>query len=253
LPRRRVLHREQGAHGPLVVQQSGTLRELHFDNGITQSLIDLEAPDRLPLAANRAMLAHLAFGQRPRTVLLAGCGGGAIARWFAVRSPRTRGTAVEIDPQVASLARRYFGFPADWRLQVGDVRDHLATATSRYDFILLDIEEDGHTPAWLADDGFLADCQRALTPAGVATFNLVAEDRDGLLTKLAAIRAAFARRTLTLSIPDHDNVLLLAFRRRPVLHRLGPRVTARTARWGLELPTLLARLRRENPPGSGIF
>lgn len=235
------------------MQQRGTLRELHFDNGITQTLIDLEDPGRLPLAANRAMLAHLAFGQRPRSVLLAGCGGGAIARWFAARSPTTRGTAVEIDPQVASLARRYFAFPAGWRLQVGDVRDHLATATARYDFILVDIEVDGRTPAWVADRGFLADCRRALTAAGVVTFNLVAEDRDGLLTKLAAIRTTFAGRTLALSIPEHDNVLLLAFRRRPVLHHLAQRGPARAARWGLELQSLLARLRRENPPGSGIF
>ena len=249
----RILHRADGPHGPLVVTQTGQQRELHFDNGIIQTRIDLQHPDHLPLAANRAMLAHLAFGQRPRNVLLAGCGGGAIARWFAAHSPRTRGTAVELDPQVAALARRYFEFPDSWQLQIGDVRRHLAACTNRYDFILVDIEVNGRTPLWVADPTFLQHCRRALTPAGVATFNLVAEQRDSLLAKLLVIREVFAQRTLCLSIPRHDNLLLLAFRRRPDLSRLDARLPARMARWGLELDRLLARLRRENPPGSGIF
>lgn len=251
--RTRVLHREQGAHGPLVVQQAGTLRELHFDNDITQTQIDLEDPGHLPLAANRAMLAHLVFGQRPRRVLLAGCGGGAIARWFAAHAPEVQGTAVELDPQVASLARRYFEFPDTWRLEIGDVRHHLAAHHSAYDFILVDIERDGSTPPWLAAPRFLSHCRHALTPAGVITFNLVAEQQLDFAAKLLAIREAFDRRTLCLSIPEHDNVLVLAFRRRPRLGDLTPRATRRAQCWGLELDQLLMRLRRENPTGSGVF
>jgi spermidine synthase len=235
------------------VEQTGTRRELHFANGITQTLIDLEDPGYLPLAANRAMLAHLAFGQRPRRVLLAGCGGGAIARWFAARPPRVQGTAVEIDPRVASLARRYFEFPPDWRLRVGDVREHLAGCRDDYDFILVDIESGGRTPDWVGDAHFLRHCRRALTPAGVITFNLVAEQRDQVMTKLLAIREVFARRTLCLSIPKHDNTLVLAFRRRPNLHALDTQIGKRAAHWGLELTELLGRMQRENPAGSGIF
>lgn len=251
--RTRILHRETGPHGPLVVQQTGTLRELHFANGITQSLIDLEDPGRLPLAANRAMLAHLAFGQRPRKVLLAGCGGGAIARWFAARTPNIQGTAVELNPEVASLARRYFEFPARWQLRVADVRKHLGRRQNAYDFILVDIETAGRTPDWVASPDFLQHCRNALTPAGVATFNLVAENRTGFATKLMAIRQAFDQRTLCLSIPKHDNVLVIAFRRRPQQQHVSQHITARAAHWGLELNTLLKRMQRENPPGSGIF
>lgn len=248
----RIVHREEGPDGPLVVQQSGTLRELHFDNGITQSCIDLERPERLPLAANRAMLAHLLFGQRPRSVLLAGCGGGAIARWFAARSPDTRGVAVEKNPDVASLARRYFEFPASWRLQQDDVRRHLRRPR-QYDFILVDIEERGRTPGWVSDSRFLSDCRQALTPAGVLTLNLVAETPLSLVATLSQVHRVFGQRTLCLSIPDHDNVLLLAFRRRPSLHHLDERARRHGIHWSLELPALLARLRRENPVGSGIF
>lgn len=242
-----------GAHGPLVVEQTGTLRELHFDNDIIQSRIDLEHPERLPLAANRAMLAHLLFGQRPRSVLLAGCGGGAIARWFSARSPQTRGTAVELDPAVASLARRYFEFPDNWTLKLGDIREHLAAPCEPYDFILVDIEQHGRTPAWLSAPAFLQDCRAALSPAGVLTLNLVNEDPDGLLTTLMAVRKVFGPRTLCLSIPDHENVLLLAFRRKPATDDLQARALRHGLHWGLELPRLLSRLTRENPAGSGIF
>lgn len=249
----RTLHREDSPHGPLVVEQTGTLRELHFDNGITQSQIDLATPERLPLAPNRAMLAHLLFGQRPRSVLLAGCGGGAIARWFAARAPGIRGTAVEWDAQVASLARRYFDYPDSWQLDIADIRERIAAQASAHDFILVDIEQHGCTPPWLAKPAFLRQCHDALTPAGVVTFNLVAEQQTGLLAKLQAIRQVFGPRTLCLSIPNHHNVLVLAFRRRPNLANLDQRLPARMAHWGLELDVLLKRLRRENPPGSGIF
>ncbi len=248
------MFRGQGANGPLVVEQTGTLRELHFDNGITQTRIDLEHPARLPLAANRAMLAHLAFGQRPGSVLLAGCGGGALARWFAARAPALRGTAVELDPQVARLARDYFEFPQHWQLRIDDVRRHLiGAAAGSYDFILVDIEVDGRTPTWVADAGFLAGCRRALSPAGVATFNLVAEQRDGFAAKLAAIRRAFGRRTLCLAVPDHDNVLVLAFRRRPDLRNLDERAVRHGRYWDLELVQWLDLMQRSNPAGSGIL
>lgn len=250
----RVLYRRDSARNPLVVEQTGTLRELHFDNGIIQSRIDLQDSSRLPLAANRAMLAHLAFGQRPRSVLLAGCGGGAIARWFASHAPHIRGTAVELDPQVARLARQYFEFPTTWQLMVGDARRHLAkTAPASYDFILVDIENAGHTPDWVGSLDFLADCRGALTTAGVVTFNLVAENRDGFLAKLAAIRQVFEQRTICLAVPDHDNVLVLAFRRRPSLRDLTAQVARRSHRWGLDLTQFVDLMQRTNPSGSGIL
>jgi hypothetical protein len=93
----------------------------------------------------------------------------------------------------------------------------------------------------------------ALTSRGVLTLNLVAETRTSLLATLMQLRRTFGQRTLCLSIPGHDNALVLAFRRRPDLRHLEERIRGRARYWDLELDDLLARLRRENRPGSGIF
>ena len=63
----------------------------------------------------------------------------------------------------------------------GTTRDSVHTRYSKFnhDFILVDIEQHGQTPDWLALPDFLAHCHNALTPAGVITFNLVAEQREG--------------------------------------------------------------------------
>jgi len=246
--RTRTLHREDSPHGPLLVEQTGTLRELHFGNGITQSQIDLETPDRLPLAANRAMLAHLLFGQRPRAVLLAGCGGGAIARWLHARAPQVRGCAVELSPTVARLAREYFDFPrpdrSNWRLLVQDVREHLLRSRRYYDFILVDLEENQATPAWLTESAFLQACRNRLSRSGGLTINLIVDDARRTGAALHRIREVFGPDILLLTEPEHDNLLVLAFRDgmpelppRDALARLG-------MRWGIDFVSLAGRITR---------
>ena len=68
----------------------------------------LHDPAVLPNPVNRAMLAHLMLDLPLQTVLLAGCGGGAVARWLNARAPEVVGDAVELSPTVARLAHEYF-------------------------------------------------------------------------------------------------------------------------------------------------
>lgn len=251
----RLLH-EQTADGWLEVWQDGDRRSLWFDDQVLQSEIDLNDPTRLPNPANRAMLAHLMFGQSPRRVLLAGCGGGGIARWFAARSPDTRGVAVERCSRVAEIARSHFQFPAanrGWTLERADVRDYLAEPRAAFDFILVDIAERGYTPDWASEPEFLRYSRLALSPAGILTLNLLARDRDEFTARLYRIRQAFDRHTLCLGVPEHDNVLVLAFSTPPDLDDLDARLPERQRHWGLEFDRMLNRLRRQNPPGSGVF
>ena len=130
----RCIYREE--HGDIHVEvwDEAGRRSLWFDDVILQSEIDLHRPDSLPNPVNRAMLAHLMFDRPQQQVLLAGCGGGAIARWFNARSPSTRGIAVELSATVARLAHEYFDFPptgSHWHLEIADIRTTwLATRTA---------------------------------------------------------------------------------------------------------------------------
>ena len=236
--------------------QKGQRRSLWFDDVVLQSEIDLNDPAALPNPANRAMLAHLMFGQQPRRVLLAGCGGGAIARWFVARSSATDGDAVEVSEPVVRVAREYFGFPgkdSGWQLHLADVRQFIQDKADYYDFILVDLEENQYSPEWITSNTFLKACRDALTPSGVLTLNLIPDGPNHYARALANIRAAFERNTLCLPVENHDNQLVIAFRHKPNLGDIDRMIEQAVRQWGLPFRELWLTLQSSNPKGSGVL
>ncbi len=211
----RCIYREENADSHLEIWEDGDCRSLWFDDVILQSEIHIHDPAVLPNPVNRRMLAHLMLEQPLRSVLLAGCGGGAVARWLHARAPEVRGDAVERSATVARLAHEYFDFPpvhSNWRLVIEDVREHLLHRAAGYDFILVDLEENQKTPVWVTDCEFLTDCHRNLSNTGVLTLNLINEDDGAASEALRRIRQVFNSELLLSSDPDHANLLVHAFR-----------------------------------------
>jgi spermidine synthase len=244
------IYREEREGLHLEIWDDGNRRSLWFDDVILQSEIDLHYPDVLPNPVNQAMLAHLMFDRPQRRVLLAGCGGGAIARWLHARAPHVRGEAVELSPTVARLALEYFDFPpaqaSHWQLVVDDVRSYLSRTADKpeYDFILVDLEENQSTPAWLTAGPFLADCRARLSPHGALMLNLIVDDEQAASEALLRIRRVLGQGLLLLPQPAHDNLLVLAFCAAPpelpdhaTLARLG-------RQWGLDFNAMAARIKR---------
>lgn len=247
----RCIYREEHGETHLEIWDDGARRSLWFDDVILQSEIELHDPAVLPNPVNRAMLAQLMFEPAPQMVMLAGCGGGAIARWLHARAPQVRGDAVELSPTVARLAREYFDFPpperSNWRLLVEDVREHLLRSRRSYDFILVDLEEHQATPAWLTENAFLHACRDRLNRSGGLTLNLIVDDAYNTGAALHRIRQVFGPDILLLSEPEHDNLLVLAFRNgtpelppRDALTRLG-------MRWGIDFVSMAERITRLPP------
>lgn len=247
----RCIYREEHDNIHLEIWDEDDRRSLWFDDVILQSEIHLYDPAVLPNPVNRTMLAHLMFGLPLQRVLLAGCGGGAIARWLHARAPEVRGHAVEVSETVARLAREYFDFPphqqSRWELKIGDIREFLGRGQEHYDFILVDLEENRSTPTWLTADEFLTDCRRRLTPAGVLTLNLIVDNPVATSEALQHIRRVFGPDILLLSEPAHDNLLVLAFRDGTPTLPSGQTLTALGKRWGIDFRDLAARTTRLGP------
>jgi spermidine synthase len=251
-----TLLNEDTPHGQVRVTQQGELRSLWLDDGLLQSEIDLQHPERLPNPVSRAMLAHLLFYSRPRRVLLAGCGGGGIARWFHARAPSVVGVALELSPRVAELAVSHFDFPgADsrWELRVADVRRPSPADDGEFDFILVDIAEQGLTPDWVSGEDFLHLCRDRLSAHGVLTVNFIPADAGAFADALYRLREVFDRRSVCMTVPGRGNVMVMGFRGCPDLARTEAQLAETRRRWGLEFDEFLARMRRENPPDSGVF
>ena len=248
----RRVHRESTTRGHIEVWDEDRRRSLWFDDVILQTEIHLDDPAVLPNAVNQAMLAHLMFAPAPGRVLLAGCGGGGIARWFNARSPQTAGEAVEYSPEVARIARDWFGFPGSethWTLVTADIRDHLARPRTAYDFILVDIEEGQWTPEWTFTPDFLARCHASLSAAGVLTLNTISRDAAMFARILGQVRSTFRGGTACLRIPAFDNVLIIAFRTPPP----APDPETAGRRWGLPFSRYLADMVANAPGTTPVF
>jgi predicted O-methyltransferase YrrM len=121
-----------------VVDDSGT-RYMDFAN-LRQSAMLLEDPWELRLRYTRFLALALAFQPTPKRVLVLGLGGGSFPKRLYRDFPQVVVDAVEIDPEVLTIAKRYFQVPEDsrMRLHVRDGRRFVQEADARFDLIFLD-------------------------------------------------------------------------------------------------------------------
>ena len=94
------------------ISEEGNIRSLHLGSATIQSSMNLDHPADLVLSYSRAMMGWLLFAeQAPAHITQIGLGGGSFARWIDAYLPDTRQTAIDINPQVISVARSLFELP----------------------------------------------------------------------------------------------------------------------------------------------
>lgn len=216
--------------------------------------MDSQQANTLVAPPNRAFLSCLLFNETPKSVLLAGSGGGELARYLNHKKPLIKGVAVEIDPLVGNLAKEYFQFPqTSWDLMIDNIRN---IKEGYYDWIFADIAENKLTPAWLTNAVMIQQFKQLLTRKGILAINLLVTDADSFRRTLQTLRTLFDKRTLCLSIPEHKNIIVFAFKEMPryrSTNELSARLNSLEKDWGLDFNAELARLQADNPVGSGVF
>jgi len=249
----KLLFQKNSSEGLIEIWHEDKQRWLDIDS-IEQTRINIEHPEQLASPVHRYFLACLLFIETPKKVLLGGLGGGAIARYLHNKRPEIQGNAVEINETIAKLAEDYFYFPENqWKIVVDDFRQW---NNGQYDLMIVDIAEGDLTPAWLTSEKMLSQLKRHLSKRGVLAIDLLVADAPSFSQQLATIRKVFKRQTLCLGIPDHKNIIVFAFNQQPEntsLEELNDRIEKLTALWGLEFPTLLEQLVKDNPKENGIF
>lgn len=240
------------------VEQLDHLVSLHFDNGLIESQIDLSNPAVLPLKGNRQMLSSLLFGLVPQKVMLVGCGGGGIARWFQHHLPETEGIAIEKSAAIIDLARRYFEFPSTqhgWQIVHAEATEYLQQINQCFDLIIVDIEVNQQTPDWVSNEAFLVNCQRLLNENGVININLIADTAEIFARQLWPIRQVF--KDLTYCHASHNNqagnIFITGFKNKPDILDLQKKAESAEKRFGIEFSLFYQELLRDNPANSGIF
>ncbi len=200
--------------GSVYVTEKFGVRSLHVGSETIQSSMRLARPNDLELAYTRSMMGFLLFNPAPKRVLMVGLGGGSLAKFVYHRLPQTVAEALEINPDVVAIARRYFQVPAgDDRLtvRVCDAAEFIEREGPGYDAILVDGYDDDTPPETLSSRKFYLSCRRRLDPGGVMVVNLWGSDRrfDEYVER---VESAFPAGTLCLPAEKPGNVVMFAFR-----------------------------------------
>ncbi len=136
--------------GKLQVVDRGDERTLYL-GGLPQTTIDVREPGRV--VADYIGFFHLGLllCQRREHAGLLGLGGGAAVHSLRDSYPGMHMTAVELDPDVAEVARRYFYVQEDEKLSVvvDDARSFLMRRSDEFDLLVLDAYDGGGYPARL--------------------------------------------------------------------------------------------------------
>lgn len=119
------------------------------------------------------LMQFLPYALKPdgRNCLVIGLGTGVVPSWYAARGIATE--VVDIDPQVASLARQYFGLHRDIEVHVEDARYFLNHNAKRYDYVVLDVFNGDTTPGHVLSLEAMQLLKRRMTPGGVLAINLI--------------------------------------------------------------------------------
>lgn len=229
-----VLHESKGPYGEVIVtQERDGLRTLRFERGgARQTVIRPGDPAHLELAYARSMMAGLALveaparslAEAPARSLVVGLGGGSLPMFLRHHYPSMRIDAVDINPQVVDVARRYFDFREDARLRaiVADGRRFIEDAEpGAYDIILLDAYGANSVPKALTTLEFLQAVRRVLAPGGVAVGNVWGRGLNPLYDDMLRTYQEVFDEVVVVSPGEYVNNLVVALPRAAGLTRTG--------------------------------
>jgi spermidine synthase len=118
----------------------------------------------LPLTSSRGL---------PHRIAILGDAAGTVARAYGHFFPQTRVDAVELDGELTTIGRRYFGLGGPrLHLYSADARPWLAASTARYDAIFLDAYLQPYIPFYLVTREFFATARAHLRSGGVMIVNV---------------------------------------------------------------------------------
>lgn len=250
-PFRRRIRDGADAMPEVEISETDGLRSLHLGSPTVQSSMDLADPSDLVLTYTRAMMGFLLFNPDPRHILQVGLGGGSFARFIDDYLPDAVSVAVEINPQVITVARAFFQLPEEgdfFEIVEADGADYVKIFRGSTDAILVDGFDGEQIVDALTTEDFFEDCRRALSPAGVFVTNWWSGDKR-YFTFLDRLLKVFEGRVLELPAATHGNVAVMAFRQTPAplgLDALKKRAEALEPRFGLEFVEFVSRLRMTN-------
>jgi spermidine synthase len=147
----------------------------------------------------------------PKSIAILGLAGGTAARQYtAAYGSGVQITGVEIDPDIVTVARRYFQLDEpNVHPVVADARYWLDTQAAKYDVIVMDAYRQPYIPFHLTTREFFTEVRDHLNPGGVAVVNAGRTATDyRLVDALASTMAAVYPNVFLVDVPAFNNTLV---------------------------------------------
>jgi spermidine synthase len=207
-----LIDQRETSYNNVYVFADGKYRYLEFGNknsNYIESVVNIDDDLDLPVQYTRYMTAALAYANEARRIVEIGFGGGRTT-WYLHRSvPTASIIAVELDPDVVELAKKYFGIREDsnFHVVVQDGRRYLSDSKERADVIMLDAYRGDFVPFHLLTREFYLLVKNSLSQGGVVVQNV--EPTTMLFdASVATIKSAFDN---VEAFDAGDNIVVIAY------------------------------------------
>lgn len=190
--KKKALYKTRTDYNNITVTREGDIVTLWSPANVRQTVIDLSSPTLPCLEYAKYTYLSLAFCPEPGSILIMGLGGGALPVMFYHTCPNTSIHVVEIDPGIPMIAKKYFNFFVDSRLELflDDAFSFIQNANKKYDVIMMDayIGRKQHRP--LTTTEFFMEIKDRLTPTGLLTANLMTQNKsrfDAMKSRIGSV------------------------------------------------------------------
>jgi spermidine synthase len=157
----------------------------------------------LPFAGARA--------RPPSRVAILGDAAGTVARAYGHYFPRTRVDAVEIDGELTTIGKRYFGLRGpNLHLYTADARPWLESSHARYDAIFLDAYRQPYIPFYLVTREFFSLIRDHLNPGGIVIVNVGHIPGSDALEKVVSATLHAVFQAVARDLVSDSNSLVMA-------------------------------------------
>jgi spermidine synthase len=255
------VHREKSLYRNIYVYEEDGLRCMTFGRSrdARQTCMSLAEHDELVFNYARLAMGALYLAPEPRRILVVGLGGGTLVNAFRKLLPAARIDAVEIDPAVVRVARRYFDFAPDQGTAVFEEDGRVFVKRmqrkgAKYDLVVLDAFDHDYIPEHMLTREFLLEVKSLLAPRGVLVGNTYSSSRlyDHESATYASVFGAF------FNLKKNNRVILWrdgGLPARAEIERNAEALDARLTPLGVDRAWLLASFETGAPfpPGTRVL
>ncbi len=198
----------------ITISEQDGVRSLHLGGTMVQSAMRIAAPNDLELFYTQCMMGFLLFNPKPKRILMAGLGGGSLAKFIFHTMPEVRLTVVETNPQVVTAARQYFELPDEneqFDIVIADGGQFIAERINAADVIMIDGFDDDYQVPSLCSQEFYDCAKLALRKNGVLVVNLLSRDK-ALKSYLQRIENSFDGHIIAMMVETRGNLIVFAFK-----------------------------------------